>query len=170
MKKTMSIKIATLFMAMVMLFMSAGTTTAFAAGNDYFPKNEWHDVTGFTFTNDNTTPWKTVDSSATKMYLHLGFKKADGTNINNTNPKRITDAGQGRLRLLVYVEREGQSGRELIFSCPTNQNNSIFDDYSLDFNVNPGQRIRFYFDAVSEDGSNGHYRSCNVTTFEGYAH
>lgn len=111
MKKTMSIKIATLFMAMVMLFMSAGTTTAFAAGNDYFPKNEWHDVTGFTFTNDNTTPWKTVDPNASSMILHLCFKKADGTNLNNTNPKFIKDAGIGNVRLVVYVEREGQSGR-----------------------------------------------------------
>lgn len=170
MKKTMSIKIATLFMAMVMLIMSAGTTTAFAAGNDHFPYWQWHDVGGYTFTNDNTTPWKTVDSNASQMYLHLAFKKADGANTDGCNPNRVVDAGQGRLRLMVYVEREGQSGRELIFSCPSNSNNSVVDDYSLTFNVNSGQRIRFYFDAVSEDGSNGHYRSCTITKFSGFAY
>lgn len=165
MSKTISIKIVTLFMAIAMLFASVGTTTALAAGNDYFPAGSWHDVGGFTFTNNNTTPWKTVDSSASKMYLHLAFKKADGTNSKGT-----VDAGQGRLRLLVYVEREGESGKELIFSCPSNSNNSICDDYSIEFNVKSGQRIRFFFDAVSEDGSNGHYRSCTVTTFQGKAY
>lgn len=164
MRKKISIKIVTLLMAMVML-LTAGATTAFAAGNDYFPKGQWHSIGEFAFKNNNTTPWKTVDSSASNMYLDLDFKKADGN-----NPTGLVDAGQGRLRLLIYVEREGESGRELIFSCPTNYDNSVCNEQTLSFHVNPGQRIRFFFDAVSEDGSNGNYRSCHIVQWKGFAY
>ena len=165
MMKKKSFRIATLLLAMVMFFMCTGATTAFAAGNDYFPKGQWHSIGEFAFKNTNTTPWKTVDSNATQMYLDLDFKKADGS-----NPTGLVDAGQGRLRLLIYVEREGQSGRELIFSCTTNSDNSVRNEQTLSFNVTPGQRIRFYFDAVSEDGSNGNYRSCHIVQWKGFAY
>lgn len=162
--KKISIKLATLFMALVMLF-TTSATSAFAAGNDYFPKGQWHSIGEFAFNNNNTTPWKTVDPSASQMYLDLTFKKADGS-----NPTGLVDKGIGRLYLYIYVEREGISGRELIFKCDTYQDNSFRNEQTLSFNVRSGQRIRFFFDAVSAEGTNGYFRSCHILQWREYAY
>lgn len=159
MKKNIFTRFATIAMACMMLVMAAGATPVQAAGNDYFGYAENHEIGGFTFSNNNTTPEKTVSTDARthRMILRLWYRKW-------IFDEGVSDSG---IRLSVYVVRANGS-KELIYQGVTNSKDDISNVQTNWFSVRPGEKIKFFFDASSSGATNGKYRTCEITQWWGY--
>lgn len=104
---------------------------------------------GFTFTDTNLTPVKTIAGS--KISFTIVFKKAS------------IDAGIGNVKLKFQVRDIYGNAISPIYEKAANTDGSdtflTIDDLDLGYN---GRKVQFWYDASSTGQSNGNYRSIEV--------
>lgn len=124
------------------------------AGVETLPYGSY-EIGGFTFTNTNLTPVKTVAGS--KFRFDGVFCKA------------ASDRGIGPVKLTVQV-RDANTG-EVISTWVSEQSREDMDAIFLSDTIDlgyAGRKIQFWFDASSVGQSNGHYRSIEIMNFSTY--
>lgn len=144
--------IVSFLIAFVMLM---GTMiNVYAAGTETFPIGS-HNINGFTFTNNNLTPVKTMPNGVQKLVLGVKFRKA------------ATDKGIGQVKLTIQI-------RDITGRVVTQK---IVDDTSYNFasgyttfvtdpiSVSGGQKYQIFFDASSTGQSNGNFRTIEIGSF-----
>lgn len=113
-----------------------------------------NNIGGFTFTNVNTTPTKTVEG--TSVTFTIKWKKAD------------SDAGIGDVKLTMQIldatTGNALTGKYVFTRDATDTEEYITDSFQV--NVANGQKIKIWFDASSVDvsTSNGKYRSISISS------
>lgn len=151
--KTRIIRFTGIVMAIVMLVGFTFSTRTYAAGTETLPIG-YTRIGGFTFTDTNLTPVKTVSGRYMNIFLH--FKKAD------------IDAGIGNVKLTVNV-RDANTGQIIspTYVWTADPENKVYTSVVLP-KVDLGysnRRVQIWFDASSTGQSNGNYRSI---TFSGF--
>ena len=149
----LNIRFICLLTALAILLMGNFAPTVYAAGVETWERGYVYNVGGFTFTNTNTTPTKTINGE--NLSLILGWKKAS------------TDRGIGDVKLTVQI-LDSTTGNPL-----TSKLQYYFEDDGSGYswvnltlsNLNYGQKIKIWFDASSVGSSNGNYRSIEIKTF-----
>lgn len=154
--------IFSLLMAVVMVCVSIAPVQVFAAGTETLPLGEYS-VGGFTFTDQNLTPVKTMPAGAHTLNFLIRFKKAD------------IDTGVGQVKLTVQVR--DMNGNVVASKVVDDISGYVTGSYKRattvfidDIPVTPGQQFQLWFDASSVDPSqsNGSYRSIQIVTFVSY--
>lgn len=150
--------IISFLMALAMLVSSIFVTQVQAAGEETLPLGSYS-IGGFTFTDTNLTPIKTMPAGAQTLGFGVTFRKSP------------TDAGIGTVKLTMQIR--DLSGNILAQSTKVDRS-----DYDIRFtrlyvgniNVSPGQKYQVFFDASSfnPSESNGNYRSIQLYTFASY--
>lgn len=118
------------------------------AGTEILPKGIYF-IGGFTFTNDNLTPVKTVEGS--KIAFSISFRKAS------------IDTGIGNVKLKFQVRDINGSALSPVMEEVANTDGSVATlatDY-IDLGY-PGRKIQLWMDASSTGTSNGNYRSIEI--------
>lgn len=121
----------------------------------------YQSIGGFTFTNTNLTPYKTVGQGAQTLKFKIYFRIAP------------TDRGIGKVKVSMQIR--DTSGHALsgvtsaIDRYNPDPNNFVRGTYleTEKIHVNPGQKVQVWFDvsSVNPAESNGNYRSAWVVTF-----
>ena len=119
---------------------------AFAATHDTWKANTSYDY-GFTFTDDNLTPYKTC-RDAGDLVISGSFKKAD--------------TGSSNIKLKAQL-RAYPSGAILDETVVYNYNYPHVDYFMLSAHVSAGQKVQIYFDASSINNPPGFYRKAKVS-------
>lgn len=143
----------------MMLMTSTFASNVQAAGIETLPPGE-HYIGGFTFTNTNLTPVKTLPRNTRTLGFIIRFCKSP------------IDKGIGRVKLNVQVrdingkklaEKTLQDTSDITGWRDTEMFISVPDVYE-------GQKIQIFFDALSVNPaeSNGNFRSIWVTSFLSY--
>lgn len=140
-------------LALMLLVSGVTATKASAAGVETLPAGSY-EIGGFTFTNNNLTPVKTVGATG-----HIKFGVA--WRISNN------DAGLGDIKLTVQV-RNASTQRVLTSMVvkrePSDDGWYIYDETSPIY-VTAGTKLQIWFDASSVGASNGNYRTALIKSF-----
>ena len=131
---------------LIMAICSCVFKTTLAATNDTWKANTSYNY-GFTFTDDNLTPYKTC-KDAGKLVISGNFKKAD--------------SGASNIKLTVEL-RAYSSGKVLKKTVVTNSSYPKTDYFMLSYDVSAGQKVQIYFDASSVDNPPGFLRKATVS-------
>lgn len=149
---TLKKRIFTCLMAILML-LPIGATNVYAAGHDVVPLNAWHDIGDFTFSNTNTTPYKT----STGRYLTLGFMMQRSTSDRGvaTTPIRV------EIKILDYSTGR-QIGSTQTMYLPTSTSLGTNSSFEWDLGYS-GRKFCIFFESFSYNGpTNGNYRTVYV--------
>ncbi len=161
MKKKTKILLS-LLMAFAMLLGGIPSIKAAASGRETLPVGAYS-VGGFTFTNYNLTPVKTMPNNARTLRFEVVFRKAD------------KDAGVGKVKLTVQIRNSrGQAVCTKVVEDTSGWNGIYFNRgtqlKTSQINVSPGEKYQIFFDASSVDPAhaNGKYRSIEVISFTSF--
>ena len=152
MKLKLKHRITSCLIAMIMV-LSLGVSNAYASGTETFYLNHNYYVGSFTFTDQNTTPVKTVQG----RYLYTYFNMS----------RASIDQGIPTTPIVVTVEVIDANTYQVIKTAYYYLSTSGYlgDGFETDLGY-AGREIRYRFDASSYNGpTNGHYRSAYIETF-----
>ncbi len=139
----------------VTAFAASGTPDANPmAGVEDLPKGIYT-IGGFTFTDTNTTPVKTV--KGTSMSFTVKWKRAS------------SDAGTGNEKLTIQII-DATTGKALSPKYTSVENGSAATLITPTLTVKYNQKIRIWFDVSTNKSSeaNGKLRSAQIITFVSY--